>query len=86
MGDDGVGKNHPSAISLGVSSDTSIAPTQKPWRRRAGRSCRRVLRKAKRLVHVGHDLDDLVDEIAILVLDDFGDETRADPLVVFGRA
>ena len=38
--------------------------------------------EAKRLVHVRHDLDDFADEIAILVRDDFGDETRADRLTI----
>ena len=38
--------------------------------------------ETKRLVHVRHDLDDFADEIAILVLDDFGDETRADRLAI----
>ena len=35
------------------------------------------LGEAKPLVHVGHDFDHLVDEIAICVLDDFGDKTRS---------
>ena len=38
---------------------------------------------AERLVHVRHDLDHLTDEIAILVLDNFGDEARADRLAIF---
>ena len=58
-------------------------------------SCTRVFRalvnrlvedslgEAKPLVHVRHDLDHLTDEIAILVLDNFGDEARADRLAVF---
>ena len=38
--------------------------------------------EAKRLVHVGHDLDHLADQIALSILDGFGDETRADRLAI----
>jgi len=38
--------------------------------------------ETKRLVHVRHDLDDFVDEIAILILDDLGDEAQADRLMI----
>ena len=38
--------------------------------------------ETKRLVHVRHDLDDFVDEIAILVLDDLRDEALADRLMI----
>ena len=41
-----------------------------------------LLGEPKPLLHGGHDLDHLVDQIAVLVLDNFGNKDRADRLAI----
>ena len=39
--------------------------------------------KAEPLIHTGHDFDYLADQVALLVLYDFGDKIRPDSLAIF---
>ena len=45
-------------------------------------SVKRHLGEAQPLIHIGHDLDHLADEIPVLIFDDFRDEARADGLAI----